>query len=298
MNKDRTAKFLCYDGKVSVIASKTTDLVEYIKNLHGLTPTTTAAFGRFITISGMMGHTEIKEDNDSITIQLNGKGKTGSLVSVIQREEGKIYVKGYISNPLVELPLKEDGKIDVGGAIGTNGYLNIIKENEITKQGYNGLVPLVSGEIAEDFANYFATSKQVPTVLALGVLVNKDGVKSSGGYMINLMPDVTEEVITKIEEAVSKAPSISKMLDEEKSLEEIVQTVTGDKKANIIEDNLIIGYRCDCSKEKFEKGLISLGKKEIQEIIEENGCANTKCHFCNKEYFFSREDLNSILNRV
>ena len=112
------------------------------------------------------------------------------------------------------------------------------------------------------------------------------------------MPDVTEEVITKIEEAVSKAPSISKMLDEEKSLEEIVQTVTGDKKANIIEDNLIIGYRCDCSKEKFEKGLISLGKKEIQEIIEENGCANTKCHFCNKEYFFSREDLNSILNRV
>ena len=298
MNKDRTAKFLCYDGKVSVIASKTTDLVEYIKNLHGLTPTTTAAFGRFITISGMMGHTEIKEDNDSITIQLNGKGKTGSLVSVIQREEGKIYVKGYISNPLVELPLKEDGKIDVGGAIGTNGYLNIIKENEITKQGYNGLVPLVSGEIAEDFANYFATSKQVPTVLALGVLVNKDGVKSSVGYMINLMPDVTEEVITKIEEAVSKAPSISKMLDEEKSLEEIVQTVTGDKKANIIEDNLIIGYRCDCSKEKFEKGLISLGKKEIQEIIEENGCANTKCHFCNKEYFFSREDLNSILNRV
>lgn len=298
MNKDRTAKFLCYDGKVSVIASKTTDLVEYIKNLHGLTPTTTAAFGRFITISGMMGHTEIKEDNDSITIQLNGKGKTGSLVSVIQREEGKIYVKGYISNPLVELPLKEDGKIDVGGAIGTNGYLNIIKENEITKQGYNGLVPLVSGEIAEDFANYFATSKQVPTVLALGVLVNKDGVKSSGGYMINLMPDVTEEVITKIEEAVSKAPSISKMLDEEKSLEEIVQTVTGDKKANIIEDNLIIGYRCDCSKEKFEKGLISLGKKEIQEIIEENGCANTKCHFCNKEYFFSREDLNSILNKI
>lgn len=298
MNKDRTAKFLCYDGKVSVIASKTTDLVEYIKNLHGLTPTTTAAFGRFITISGMMGHTEIKEDNDSITIQLNGKGKTGSLVSVIQREEGKIYVKGYISNPLVELPLKEDGKIDVGGAVGTSGYLNIIKENEITKQGYNGLVPLVSGEIAEDFANYFATSKQVPTVLALGVLVNKDGVKSSGGYMINLMPDATEEIITKIEESVSKAPSISKMLDEEKSLEEIVQTVTGDKKAKIIEDNLIIGYRCDCSKEKFEKGLISLGKKEIQEIIEENGCANTKCHFCNKEYFFSREDLNSILNKI
>ena len=201
MDRDRTVKFLCYDGKVSVIATTTTDLVEYVKNLHGLTPTTTAAFGRFITISGMMGHTEIKEDNDSITIQLNGKGETGSLVSVIKREDGKIYVKGYISNPLVELPLKQDGKLDVGGAVGTNGYLNIIKENEITKQGYNGLVPLVSGEIAEDFASYFVTSKQVPTVLALGVLVNKDGVKSSGGYMINLMPDATEEIISQIEKA-------------------------------------------------------------------------------------------------
>ena len=298
MNRDRTVKFLCYDGKVSVIASKTTDLVEYVKNLHGLTPTTTAAFGRFITISGMMGHTEIKEDNDSITIQLNGKGQTGPLVSVVKREDGKIYVKGYISNPLVELPLKDNGKINVGGAVGTNGYLNIVKENEITKQGYNGLVPLVSGEIAEDFANYFATSKQVPTVLSLGVLVNKDGVKSSGGYMINLMPDATEEIISKVEEAVSNAPSISQMLDEEKSLEEIVKTVTGDENAKTIEDNLIIGYRCDCSKEKFERGLISLGKEEIKEIIKEDGCANTRCHFCNKEYFFSREELNQILDKI
>lgn len=298
MNKDRTVKFLCYGGKVSAIATITTDLVEYVKNLHGLTPTTTAAFGRFITISGMMGHTEIKEDNDSITIQLNGKGETGPLVSVIRRDEGKIFVKGYISNPLVELPLKENGKLDVGGAVGTNGYLNIIKENEITKQGYNGLVPLVSGEIAEDFASYFATSKQVPTVLALGVLVNKDGVKSSGGYMINLMPDATDEEITKIEEAVSKAPTISEMLADEKSLEEIIKIVTGDENAEIIEDNLIIGYKCDCSKEKFERGIISLGKEEVQEILDEDGCANTKCHFCNKEYFFSREDLQSILDKM
>lgn len=298
MNRDRTVKFLCYDGKVSVIASITTDLVEYVKNLHGLTPTTTAAFGRFITISGMMGHSELKEDDDSITIQLNGKGETGPLVSVIQREEGKIYVKGYMSNPLVELPLKENGKLDVGGAVGTNGYLNIIKENEMTKQGYNGLVPLVSGEIAEDFASYFATSKQVPTVLALGVLVNKDGVKSSGGYMINLMPDATEEVISKIEEAVNKAPTISEMLDQKKSLEEIVRTVTGDQNAKIIQNNLMIGYRCDCSKAKFERGIISLGKDEVKEIIEEDGCANTKCHFCNKEYFFSREDLQSILDKI
>ena len=298
MNKDRTVKFLAYEGKVSVICSKTTDLIEYIRNLHDLTPTTTAALGRFLTISGMMGHTEIKEDDDSLTIQLNGKGPAGSLVSVITKESNKVYLKGYIGNPKIELNLKENGKIDVSGAVGTDGYLNIIKENELTKTGYNGLVPLVSGEIAEDFASYFANSKQTPTVLALGVLVNKDGVKESGGYMINLMPDATEEEISKIEDAVSKAPSISELLNQEKTLEEIAKIVTGDKEIKIIEDNLIIGYKCDCTKEKFERGLISLGKKEIEEIIEEDGKAQTKCHFCNKEYNFEKNELEEIIKKI
>ena len=298
MNKDRTVKFLAYEGKVSVICSKTTDLIEYIRNLHDLTPTTTAALGRFLTISGMMGHTEIKEDDDSLTIQLNGKGPAGSLVSVITKESNKVYLKGYIGNPKIELNLKENGKIDVSGAVGTDGYLNIIKENELTKTGYNGLVPLVSGEIAEDFASYFANSKQTPTVLALGVLVNKDGVKESGGYMINLMPDATEEEVAKIEDAVSKAPSISELLNQEKTLEEIAKIVTGDKEIKIIEDNLIIGYKCDCTKEKFERGLISLGKKEIEEIIEEDGKAQTKCHFCNKEYNFEKNELEEIIKKI
>lgn len=298
MNNDRTVKFLAYKGKVSVICSKTTDLIEYTRNLHDLTPTTTAALGRFLTISGMMGHTEIKEDDDSITIQLNGKGPAGSLVSVITKENNKVYLKGYISNPAVELELKDNGKIDVSGAVGTNGYLNIIKENEMTKAGYNGLVPLVSGEIAEDFASYFANSKQTPTVLALGVLVDKNGVKESGGYMISLMPDATEEEISKIEEAVKNAPSISELLEQGKNLEEIAKIVTGDEKIQIIEDNLIIGYKCDCSKAKFERGLISLGKKELESIIEEDGKAQTKCHFCNKEYEFSEEDLKDIVQKL
>ena len=282
MNKDRTAKFLAYDGKVSIICSKTTDLIEYIRNLHDLTPTTSAALGRFATISGMMGHTDIKSEEDSLTIQLNGKGEAGSLVSIVQKENNQVFIKAYIDNPSVELPLKPNGKIDVGGAVGTAGYLNIIKENSITETGYNGLVPLVSGEIAEDFAEYFAQSKQTPTVLALGVLVNSSGIKSAGGYMINLMPDATEN-----EKAIEKAPSISEMLDKENSLEEIAQIVTGDENVKKIEDNLIIGYRCDCSKEKFEKGLISLGKEEIQNMIEEDGMAETKCHFCNTTYLFT-----------
>jgi molecular chaperone Hsp33 len=295
MNKDRTVKFLAYEGKVSVICSKTTDLIEYIRNLHDLTPTTTAALGRFVTISGMMGHTEIKEEEDSLTMQLNGKGLTGSLVSVVEKKENQVFLKAYISNPQVELPLKSNGKIDVGGAVGTSGYLNIIKENGITEKGYNGLVPLVSGEIAEDFASYFVQSKQTPTVLALGVLVNKDGVKAAGGYMINLMPDATENEISKIEEAIGKAPSISEMLDKENSLEEIARIITGDENVQVIEDNLIIGYRCDCSKEKFEKGLISLGKDEIKNIIAEEGEAETKCHFCNKTYKFNKEELEALI---
>lgn len=295
MNRDKTVKFLAYEGKVSVICSKTTDLVEYIRNLHDLTPTTTAALGRFVTISGIMGHTDIKEDEDSLTIQLNGKGEAGSLVSVVEKEGNKVYLKAYISNPNVELPLKPNGKIDVCGAVGTSGYLNIIKENGITEKGYNGLVPLVSGEIAEDFASYFAQSKQTPTVLALGVLVNKDGVKEAGGYMINLMPDATENEITSIEDAILKAPSISEMLEQGKSLQEIAKIITGDENVSIIEDNLIIGYRCDCSKEKFERGLISLGKEEINSIIEEEGEAETKCHFCNKIYTFSKEELEGLI---
>jgi len=295
MNRDRTVKFLAYDGKVSVIVSKTTDLVEYIRNLHDLTPTTTAALGRFATISGMMGHTDIKSEEDSLTIQLNGKGEAGALVSVVEKENNQVYIKTYIGNPSVELPLKPNGKLDVGGAIGTDGYLNIIRQNSVTEAGYNGLVPLVSGEIAEDFASYFANSKQTPTVLALGVLVNKDGVKLAGGYMINLMPDATENEISKIEDAIGKAKSISEMLDEEKTLEDIAKTITGDENIQIIEDNLIIGYRCNCSKKKFEEGLASLGRDEIQKIIEEDGMAETKCHFCNKTYTFTKKELEDII---
>lgn len=296
--KDRTVKFLAYKGKVSVICSKTTELVEYVRNLNDLTPTTTAVFGRFLTISGMMGHTEIKEDNDSITIQLNGKGPVGSIVSVIKKEGSKVFLKGYITNPAVELELKSNGKLDVGGAVGTDGYLNIIKENEITKLGYNGLVPLVSGEIAEDFASYFANSKQTPTVLALGVLVDRNGVKSAGGYMINLMPDATEEEISKVEKAVQNAPTISELLNEEKNLEEIAKIVTGDEEVEIIEEDLSIEYKCDCNKEKFERGLISLGKSELEDILEKDGKAVTKCHFCNKEYEFSKEDLERMINKM
>lgn len=287
--------FLSSNGKVSIICANTTNLVEEIRKLHDLTPTTTAVMGRFATISGIMGFTSIKEDDDKLTIQIRGGGPVGTIVSVVTRNGATSKIKAYLSNPHVELPLKENGKIDVGGAVGRNGFLNIIKKNEMVNEGYNGLVPLVSGEIAEDFTEYFAKSEQKPTVLALGVLVDKDGVRASGGYIINLMPDVTEEDISKIENALKVAPSISKMLSDNMSLEEIAKTVTGDENLVLLEDDLKIVFECDCSKETFENGLISLGKKEIKDLIEKDGEADIVCHFCNKKYHFTKEELEKLL---
>ncbi len=296
MNK--VVKFLAYDGRVNVICTNTTELVEEIRKIHDLTPVTTAGLGRLATISGMMGFTDIKENDDHITIQLNGRGPMGALVSVIKRKNKTTKIKVYTDNPHVDLPLKSNGKLDVGTAVGRNGFLNIINKNEITDSNYNGLVPLVSGEIAEDFTEYFAKSKQIPTVIALGVLVGSQGVKSAGGYMISLMPDATEEDIVKIEKALQNIDSISKMISENKSLEDIAKIVTGDKNIVMLENDLDIKYECDCSKDKFEKALISIGKEELSKILEEDGKAETVCHFCNKKYYFSKEDLENLLKNM
>lgn len=295
---NRAIKGLAYEGRVSVIAADTTELVEYIRTLHDLTPTTTAVLGRVATIAGMMGLTEIKEKEDSITIQINGHGPVGSVVSVVKRENSKSLVKLYTQNPNVELPLNEKGKIAVGEAVGTNGFLNIIRENTFTEKSYNGLVPLVSGEIAEDFTEYFAQSQQKPTVLALGVLVDKNGVKKSGGYMVQLMPDATETEICKIEKAIAHAKSVSEMLEQQMSLEDMIRTVTGDENALFLINDLEIKFHCDCSKDRFADGLVSIGKSELDNIIAEDGQAHTKCHFCNREYYFSKEELENIRNSL
>ena len=164
---NNVVKMLAYDGKVTVMCALTTELVQEVKNIHDLTPTTTATLGRFITICGMLGFSEIKENDGNITTQIKGGGPVGQLVCITTRENNISKVKAYASNPLVELPLKENGKIDVGGAVGKNGYLNIIKKNNASEKSYNGIIPLVSGEIAEDFTEYFANSEQKPTVIAL-----------------------------------------------------------------------------------------------------------------------------------
>jgi molecular chaperone Hsp33 len=295
---DKVTRFLVYEGRASLIIAETTDLVEEIRKIHDLTPTTTAAMGRLATISGMMGFTDIKEDDDSISIQIKGDGQMGSLVSVIRRESNTVKLKMCCDNPHVEPPLKENGKLDVGAAVGRYGFLNVIKKNEMTNSDYNGLVPLVSGEIAEDFTDYYAKSKQIPTVLSLGVLVNKDGTKAAGGYLLQLMPDATEEDIDKIEEASKKVKPISVMIDEKLSLEEIAKLVSGDENATPIKEELSIKYECDCDKEKFKKGIISLGKEEITKIIEEDNHAEIECHFCKKKYDFSKSELENLRQKA
>ena len=292
---DSVKKYLAYDGMVSVIIADTTELIEYVRNLHDLTPTTTALMGRFTTISGIMGLSEIKEPDDTITLQMNGNGPVGTIISVVKMDGSVSKVKCYITNPLVELPIREDGKLDVGGALGKDGFLNVIRKNKVSNENYSGLVPLVSGEVAEDFAEYFAKSMQKPTVLALGVLVDKNGVKRSGGFLLNLMPDATDDVIDKIEDAISKAPSITEMLNKGLTLNEIVKIITGDENTQVLAKELKIEYECDCSKEKFSEGLASIGNDELKKLIEEEGKANVRCQFCNKEYDFTKEELEALL---
>ena len=293
--KNKAIKFLAYNKKVSVMCIDTTELVEEARKIHDLTPTVTAAAGRALTVAAMMAYLETKELTDSITIQIKGTGPIGGMVLVAGLEnEKQANVRMYVQNPYVELPLKPNGKIDVGGAVGHQGYLNVIKQNELTNSNYNGLIPLVSGEIAEDFTEFFAKSEQKPTALALGVLVNKDGVKRAGGYIINPMPDATDEEISKIEESLKEAKPISEMLDEGLTLEEIAKIVTGDENIEILEQDLDVTYKCNCSKEKIENGIISLGKEEISKIIEEDGKLEAECHFCHKKYNFSLEELKEI----
>ncbi len=288
----RIIKFLAYEGRALVKCIDSTNIVEEARKIHDLSPTVTAALGRLLTMTSMMG-ADLKEIEDSITVQIKGDGLAGTLTAVTDSNGN---VKGYVTNPLVELPLNEVGKLDVSKAIGKNGMMYIIKDIGL-KDPYVGMTPIISGEIAEDFTNYFAKSEQTPTVVALGVLVDKNGVKKAGGYQISLMPDAKEEDIENIEAAIKKADTISKMLNDEISLEQIAKIVTGDNDIKIIDDTIKPEYKCDCSREKIEKGLIAIGEKELQDIINTDGKAETVCQFCNKKYHFNKEELEKLINK-
>ena len=290
---DKIIKCLAYNGKISVICANTTELVEKARKIHDLSPVTTAAFGRLLTITALMGN-EMKNEKDKLTIQMKGNGPIGMMVTVANSFP---VVKGYVANPVIDLPLNEDGKLDVGGAVGHSGFINVIKDIGM-KEPYIGVSTITSGEIAEDFAEYFAKSEQKNTAVALGVLVDKNGVKSAGGYMITPMPDATDEEISQIEQSIFKAGAISRMLDEKLSLLEIAKEVTGDNNIEVIEENITPIYECDCSKEHMSEALATLDKNVLKEMVEEDGKAELVCHFCNKKYEFSKEELEDILEKT
>lgn len=291
--EDKIVKFLAHNGKISVVCAETTQLVEEARKLHDLSPVSTAVLGRVLTITALMG-SEMKNKTDKLTIQIKGNGPIGKMVAV---SDNFPHVKACITNPRVDIPLNEFGKIDVGGAVGYQGFINVIKDIGL-KEPYIGISPLTSGEIADDFANYFQTSEQKQTAVALGVLVDKDGVRASGGYIISPMPDATEEEISIVEQSIFKAGAMSKMLDEKLTLKEIAQKITGDKDVKVIDASIKPVYECGCSKEKFADSLITLGKEQLTELIEEDGKTEIECQFCNKRYNYNKEELEEILSKV
>ena len=291
--EDKITNFLAYDGRIGITCIKTTSMVEEARKVHDLSPVATAALGRVLTITALMAN-EMKEKEDKITVQIKGNGPIGTILAVANNVPE---VKGYVQNPYVDLPLNEFGKLDVGGAVGQDGYIHVIKDIGL-KEPYIGISNLTSGEIADDFTNYFVNSEQRQAAVSLGVLVDKNGVREAGGYLITPMPDATEEDISNVEKGIFEAGAISKMLDEKLSLIDIAKKVTGDKNIKVIEDCKVPVYKCDCSKEKMKTALISIGKKEIEDIIKEDGKAELVCHFCNKKYDFNKEELEKIKIKI
>jgi molecular chaperone Hsp33 len=279
------------DNQIRAFAATTRELVEHARSIHGTSPVATAALGRLLTAGAMMGNM-MKGDNDILTLQIKGSGPIGGL-TVTADTKGN--VKGYVNHPEVLLHANDKGKLDVGGALGA-GILSVIRDLGL-REPYVGQTHLVSGEIAEDLTYYFATSEQVPSVVALGVLMNKENtVKRAGGFIIQLMPFAEEEVIDKLEKKVNEIHSITSLLDQEMSPEMILEHILGDFGIEIL-DKLPTAFECNCSKHRVEKAIVSIGQKDIQEMIDDNEPIEVNCHFCSKHYHFTVDDLKEIIKR-
>ena len=278
------------DASVVVSAIDALDIVSRIEQIHCTSAVVTAALGRLSIAASLIG-IGLKGSNDSVTVRMNGDGPAGALIAVPDSEGN---VKSYVSNPIVEIPLNKFGKLDVAGAVGRNGTLSVIKDLGL-KEPYVGQVPIVSGEIAEDIASYFAVSEQIPTVCGLGVLVNPDlTVKAAGGYLLQLLPFADENCIDKLEANVNSLPPVTVMLDSGMTAEDIAMKTLEGFDPNVL-DSFDAGYKCDCSKERVERALISLGREELKKMSEEEENIEVCCHFCEKKYNFSREEIISLM---
>ena len=288
---DYIIRAVAANSQIRAFAAVTTDVVETARKAHNTSPVATAALGRLLTGGAMMG-TMMKGDKDILTLQIHAGGP---LQGITVTADSKGNVKGYVGNPNVCIPANSKGKLDVAGAVGV-GFMNIIKDMGL-KEPYMGQVALQTSEIADDLTYYFATSEQVPSAVGLGVLMNKDNtVRQAGGFIVQLMPFAEESVIAKLEENVQKINSVTNLLEEGHTPESLLEKVLEGFDIEI-NDRMDTKFYCNCSKERVEKALISIGRKELNELIQEGKEVEMNCHFCNTNYVFSVEELKEILRR-
>ena len=288
--KDYIVRAMTADGFVKAMAIASTNLVERARNIHKTTPTATAALGRVLTAASMMGNLQ-KVENGALTLQVRGNGPLGTILAT---SDAVGNVRGYVHNPSITLLEKHAGKLDVGAAVGTDGMLTVIRDLQM-KEPYIGSVALVSGEIADDVTAYFAQSEQTPTACALGVLVDTDhSVKVAGGYLIQLLPGAPEEVISRLEQGIAKAGAVTPMLSDGLTPEDILRRVMADFELEFLETTEV-SYKCYCSRERVTSTLVSVGKKDLQEMIDEGKPVTIECQFCDTKYQFTPDELRELL---
>lgn len=289
---DYLVKALACDGQVRAYAVRTTDTVAEAQRRHQTWRTASAALGRSMTAGVIMG--AMLKGEEKLTIKIEGDGPLGY---ILVDSNAKGDVRGYVHNPQVDFEANEHGKLDVKRAVGTSGSLSVVKDIGL-RDYFTGQVPLVSGELGEDFTYYFVTSEQVPSSVGVGVLVNPDDtILAAGGFILQLMPGTEDETITKIEESLKTIPPISKLIEVGLTPEEILERLFGKEDINILA-KMPVQFECTCSKERFGDAIISLGKEEITDMIETDGMAEAHCHFCNEKYIYSREELETFLKEA
>lgn len=291
MKQDFLVRGMTGDGFVRIAAVQTTNMVERMRQIHKTLPLATAALGRTLTAASMMG-SELKDANGSVTLQIRGNGPLGAITAV---SDSRGYVRGYLQNPAANLPLRADGHLDVGGGVGREGILTVIKDIG-EGEPFSGKIELYSGEIAEDIAAYYLLSEQIPTVCALGVLVDRDQtVRCAGGYLLQLLPGAPEGLIDLLEYRVADVGSVTACLDKGMDMRQVAQELLYGMNLRLMEEQPV-GYECKCSRNKVASALVSLGRDELDRLIREEEKIDVTCQFCDKIYTFTRKDLETLRN--
>lgn len=290
---DRIIRAVTCDGAVKISAISGRDMVNEAVKIKNLTPLTAAALGRTLLAASMLGN-DLKGEDNSLTLRIDGDGPVGTIIAVSDSEGN---VRGYCQNPYADLPVRSDGKIDVSGGVGKDGSISVIKDLGL-KEPYIGRTQLISGEIAEDVTAYLAASEQVPSVCALGVLVDRDySIRAAGGYIVQLLPGVYDDEIDKLEACMKKARAVTECLDDGMSLEDILKETLAGFEIEVL-DEYEVKYKCTCSRERTQSVLTSIGREALSEICEEDGKAEVSCQFCDKKYAFGEDELRKMLKEM